>query len=288
MIIAAILFTALTVSTPSEAAERSESSPLISNECGSSVDQNLSESNYREALRLQADGSLARAQDKLSTAIEYAPCNMLAYLARAGVRIERGDIVGALGDVEYVITMKPTLAEAYYVRGQIHMRLHLWASAARDLKLATQLEPDLADAQFFLQLALSSMAQFDFWDAIGSLTRAIAKDDDASTAYFLRSFAYERVGQLTAAISDMNAAIGLSRSAEAFHRRAELFIRTGLDGQALSDLNASITLNPQDAEALADRARLHKRIGDSESAAVDLRKRRAILNQSVQSRLKDN
>ncbi len=288
MITSAILFTALTVSTPSEAAERSENSHLISNECGSSVDHNLSRRNYREALRLQAEGNLTRAQGKLSTAIEYAPCNMLAYLARASVRLERGDIVGALGDVEYVITMKPTLAEAYYVRGQIDMRLHLWASAASELKMAAQLEPDLADAQFFLQLALSSMAQFDFWDAIGSLTRAIAKDGDASTAYFLRSFAYERVGQLTAAISDMNAIIGLSQSAEAFHRRAELFIRVGLDGQALSDLNASITLNPQDAKALADRARLHKRFGNSDSAAIDLRNRRAILNQSVKSRLHDN
>ena len=233
----------------------------------------LSKKSYALGLEYKRRGDLRRAFEFLTTAIEFDPDNALAYAARSNVRSMRGDHLGAIGDADYAIGLDPTLAVAYYNRGLIHARLRMWASAADDFSLAAFLDPDLENGLAFDNLGLALLAQERFSEAIASFSRAIGRNSLPALSYFNRSRAYERSGQLDAAISDMNATIQLvPRYAEFYHRRADLFLRRGIESQALLDLTIALDLDPDDLHARADRALLHERLGNTVAAQDDFRR----------------
>ena len=232
----------------------------------------LSKKSYALGLEYNRRGDLRRAFEFLTTAIEFDPDNALAYSARSNVRSMRGDPLGAIGDADYAIGLDPTLAIAYYNRALIYARLRMWASAADDFSLAAFLDPNVENGLAFDNLGLALLAQEKFSEAIASFSRAIGRNSLPALSYLNRSRAYERSGQLDAAISDMNATIQLvPRYAEFYHRRADLFLRRGIESQALLDLTIALDLDPDDLFARADRALLHERLGNTVAAQEDFR-----------------
>lgn len=149
----------------------------------------------------------------------------------------------------------------------------MWASAADDYSAVAFLDPDFGEGLVFDNLGIAQMVQGKFAEAIVSFSRAIGRSKVPAMSYFKRSLAYQKTGQLDAAISDMNATIqSLPRYAEAHHRRAQQFLRKGLDGLALIDLNTALELDPDDLYARADRALLHERLGNTQAAQDDFRR----------------
>lgn len=228
---------------------------------------------YRLGLALARRGDLAAAQHQFTKAIKFDQRNTWAFVARANIRSLRGDVTGALGDVDYAIHLQPTFALARYVRARVYARERLWASAADEFKAVVVLDHRLATEQLFGEWAIALMAQARFKEAVATFARAIARSAAPAEHYYYRSFAYERLGQLEAAISDLNATISIApRYSEAHHRRSKLFIRKGLDPQALIDLNSALANDSGDLRALADRAALHQRLGNRQAAAADLQR----------------
>ncbi|CAN1723684.1 protein of unknown function [Hyphomicrobium sp. 1Nfss2.1] len=231
----------------------------------------LSKRIYSLAIAQSRGGDLRRAFTLLTKSIRIDPGNALACAARALIRAARGDILGAVGDSDYAIAIDPTLAVAYYNRGLINARVHLWASATEDFKTAALLDPGIGGGVVFDNLGRTLMAQGLFADAIISFTRALSHNPSHAMTYFHRSRAYEKTGQLDAAISDMNASVQAGGAfAEAHHRRAHLFLKRGQDGQALIDLNRALELAPEDDHARADRALLYEQAGDATAARQEL------------------
>lgn len=231
----------------------------------------LSKRLYSLALAQSRGGDLRRAFTLLTKSIRVDPGNALACAARALIRAARGDILGAVGDSDYAIAIDPTLAVAYYNRGLIYAREQLWASATEDFKTAALLDPGIGGGVVFDNLGRTLMEQGLFAEAIISFTRALSHNPSHAMTYFHRSRAYEKTGQLDAAISDMNASVQAGGAfAEAHHRRAHLFLKRGLDGQALIDLNRALELAPEDDHARADRALLYEQAGDAAAARQEL------------------
>lgn len=232
--------------------------------------QSFSQKAYKLGDRYSRSGELRRAYQLLSIAIQFDRDNALAYAARSNVRSMQGDNLGGIGDADYAISLDPTLAAAYYNRGLIYARLGMWVSATDDYTAAAFLDPDLEDGLLYENLGLAQMAQDKFTEAVVSFSRAIGRGSQPADSYFSRSLAYERTGQIDAAISDMNAAIrSVPGYPEAHHRRALLFMRKGFDGPALLDLNNALEHDPGDLIARADRALLQEQMGNAGAAQAD-------------------
>ncbi len=95
----------------------------------------------------------------------------------------------------------------------LRLRVHCMELKRRALRMTLRrrrfLDPNLDDGLLFDNLGLALMAQNKFTEAIADFSRAIGRRLRPATSYFNRSLAYERSGQLDAAISDMNAVIQL-------------------------------------------------------------------------------
>lgn len=198
-------------------------------------------------------GDLSEAAARLRLALRWDKGNARAYASRAQVRLLRGDNLGAVGDADYAISLEPKSALAFYTRGLIYSRMGFWSNASADYRVATQLDPQFRQGLADYGLGWALMARGRYADAIISYTKAIARTPLPAPSYFQRSRAYEQLGDIDAAISDMNAVIrSISQYPEAYHRRAHLFMRKRLHGAALTDLTAAVTNDPNDRFAAED------------------------------------
>lgn len=207
----------------------------------------------RRADELLRRGDLNGAATNLRRALRWDKGNANAYAARAQVRLLRGDNLGALGDADYAVTLAPKSALAFYTRGLINARMGFWSHASADYRIAAELDPQFRQGLADYGLGWALMAQGRYKDAVISYTRAIALTSLPAPSYFQRSRAYEKLGDIEAAISDMNAVIrSIPQYPEAYHRRAHLFMRKRVHGAALSDLTAALAADPSDRFASED------------------------------------
>ncbi len=155
--------------------------------------------------------------------------------------------------VTATIMPNPKAAVVYYIRGLVFSRLGLWPNSSDDFAVASRLDSSFRRGLADYSLGWALMAQGHYSDAIVSFTKAIARSPLPAPSYFQRSRAYEQLGDIDAAISDMNAVIrSIPKYPEAYHRRAHLFMRKRVHGVALNDLTAAVTNDPDDRFAGED------------------------------------
>lgn len=207
----------------------------------------------RSAQLLLQRGDLTGAATHLRLAIGWDKGSAGAYASRAQVRLLRGDNLGAIGDADYAISLQPKSALAFYTRGLIYARMGFWSNATSDYRTATLLDPHFRQGMADYGLGWSLMAQGRYADAVISYTRAVGRMPLPAPSYFQRSRAYEQLGDIDAALSDMNAVIrSIPQYPEAHHRRAHLFMLKRVHGAALSDLTVAIANDPNDRFAVED------------------------------------
>lgn len=211
----------------------------------------------RSAEQLLQKGDLAGAATYLRLAIGWDKASARGYASRAQVRLLRGDNLGAIGDADYAISLQPKSAMGFYTRGLIYARMGFWSNATSDYRAATLLDPQFRQGMADYGLGWSLMAQGRYAEAVVSYTRAVGRMPLPAPSYFQRSRAYEQLGDIDAAISDMNAVIrAIPQYPEAHHRRAHLFMLKRVHGAALSDLTVAVANDPNDLFAGKDIAYL--------------------------------
>ena len=124
--------------------------------------------------------------------------------------------------------------------------------------------------EFYRGMSLFSQGQYA--EAVVSLTKALAPGPDYDI-YLHRGEAFYRLGRLSEALSDMNAALDVAsdereRSAILTNRGATYKEQGELD-RALEDLDQAIQLYPQNAAAFHDRGLVHDLRGDHGKAIAD-------------------
>ncbi|KAL4158174.1 hypothetical protein PRNP1_003953 [Phytophthora ramorum] len=99
------------------------------------------------------------------------------------------------------LSLDPTIAGAYTVRGALHLRDLRFNNALQDFKAAVTTDPTLSEA--WLQIALVYLNHYhDSEECIKACTSALENDAGLTRAIYLRGEAYTRQGNTAAALRD--------------------------------------------------------------------------------------
>jgi tetratricopeptide (TPR) repeat protein len=192
---------------------------------------------------------------------------------RAGALTHKHEYDRALADFNAAIAApgNPLLAEAYTLRGDLHLRMGHDAQALADVNKAIELKPGYAMA--YAIRAQYRLEQNDSPGLLADANMCIRLDPDIADCHALRSQYYTLMGQFGAAQSGADRALALAPSG-AFVRsvRGRLALAQGRHDVAISELNQAIDVEPLAPGAVASRGVAYERIGRTDLAVADYRR----------------
>lgn len=211
------------------------------------------------------------------------------------------DLHGAIIEFTQAIQAQPDFAEAYYQRGLAYFNLGNAPQAILDYADAIRLEP--MNASYYFGRGLAYLAQSNLREALSDANQAVRLNADHAPAYSLRGILCQRLGELTEAIAsykqaaqrylDQKDAVNGRHCLEQIERlqrppapatdassglEVTQFIQQALTkaaagnyASAIADLDWTLQLDPQDAQAYFSRAQVREKMGDDWSALSDYR-----------------
>jgi len=229
-----------------------------------------------------------------------------AYLRRGAASRARGDLAGALADLDHACALAPADAACFAARAAVHEDLRQPDAALADLDTALRLDPALAAARVRRawmrhddqpDAALADLAELDrtlppqsqirssMAELYGDLhqpARALAQldawiqfhrhDIGLADAYNERCWARVLVNvDLDKALDDCDAAVDLDDTAASFlDSRGWVRLRLGQWAKAKSDFDKALARNPEGTNSLYGRAVAQARLGNAAASQADL------------------
>ncbi len=190
------------------------------------------------------------------------------FINRGNIRTVRGDLRGALEDLDRAIRMDPEDDLAHFNRSVTHQKLGDRERALADLESALRLNPRLARA--YVNRAVLRGETRDFLGAIEDCDTALRLEPDGAAALGNRGRARLGLGDLSGALADFERALGAAPDdPKARIGRAEVRRSLGDFVAALADLDAVLRGHPTHVEARLNRGGTRQEAGDLEGALAD-------------------
>jgi serine/threonine protein kinase/Flp pilus assembly protein TadD len=168
-------------------------------------------------------------------------------------------------------------------RAALRLEAEVYPETLADLQKAEELlmqlsptHPRLAEVHNQIGVALSNLERNE--EAVVQYTEALRlhalnpvsyKTSDAWHMYLNRGEAYLELKNYVAALTDLNAAIKIQGSADAYNTRARIHLRTGKLDLALEDANRAIRMAPKGSTGYLRRAEVYLRKGDLPRTLAD-------------------
>lgn len=164
--------------------------------------------------------------------------------------------------VSHALALRPDLAEAHVARGfNLFWHDWDWAGAEIALRLATDLDPQLADARFALAHLLNNLGRFD--EALAEARRARELDPLSPLINTLEAGFLGAAGQHVEAQARIERALALAPDFWiALLARAGMAIAAGRFPDALRDLGRAATLTGGNTQTLALLGMVHAASGE--------------------------
>ncbi len=211
------------------------------------------------------DGAIADA----SRAIELDPAFVKAWSERAFARNYKGDFGGAEADATRAIEMEPGRALLWSLRGATRLREGDIAGALADTSRSLELDPSSAETWDHHGIALGQGG--DLEGQIADDTKALALAPKLAVAWGNRGNARGRRGDAQGEIADQTMALGLDPGLlRSWVGRARAHIELHEYEQALSDASRAIAIAPGSAEGWAYRGVARRFAGDLDGSVDDL------------------
>ena len=174
---------------------------------------------YTEAIKLKTDFSAA-------------------YISRALVYRDKGELDKALHDFDRAIALNPEHPGAYNNRGLAYRRKGELGKALHDFDRAIALNPEYVEAYNDRGLTYDDKGELD--KALHDFDRAIALNPEHPGAYNNRGLAYRRKGELGKALHDFDRAIALNpKLPQAYNNRGKAWLHLGKWQKAKADLTTA-------------------------------------------------
>jgi tetratricopeptide (TPR) repeat protein len=196
--------------------------------------------------------------------------NASDYFLRANEKSDRGDIAGALADLNQAIVINPKYDIAYNNRGLIQYKQNNWSQALADYNQAISINPK-NDSSLNNRGLLKIEKTNDYPGALADLNQAIAINANNSDAFNNRGFLKYLQNNTAGSLADYNQSIAINpKSYSAYNNRGVLkyVLLKDLPG-ALVDFNQSIALNSKYPNPYNNRARIKRDRGDLAGALAD-------------------
>lgn len=127
---------------------------------------------------------------------------------KAGEKVERGDMAGAIAVLDKAIEKRKDLIEAYQMRANLRMMSGDLQGAAGDFSAALELSPN--DAAIYERRARLRMLTRDDAGALKDFDSAIANGSKAERVFAQRGALKRNAGDIDGAIADYHAALALN------------------------------------------------------------------------------
>lgn len=224
-----------------------------------------------EAISKQLQKDFEQAQKLSTQAIQSNPNFSEAYLLRAQVAQEQGNILEALKDAHEAVRFDSRNIKTYLYRASLQKELKNFEAAAQDCQLALQL--DGKNPEIFYQKGLIRMAKGEHSGALQDFQEVLRLSPSFAYAYYQRAFIfYYYKNDMASALKDLDQCITYNpKISEAYRDRGLIRQLEQHDfTQALLDYDRSIQLNPSDSITYFQRGLLKLTDEKYKEAVVDL------------------
>jgi tetratricopeptide (TPR) repeat protein len=192
----------------------------------------------------------------------------LSYRMRAESYRDKGERKQAYADINRALKLSWTV-NGLKVRGNLRLEDGDLAGALHDADAILKIEGDNADA--IALRAMTYAAKKDYAKALPDLDRAIEADGNNALALAARGQIYAAKKDDVRALADLSRAIDLHLAKPAPYRaRAAIHTAKNEPDKAIADLDQAIKLDPTPAEPYFERAALYKAKGNADLAMAGL------------------
>jgi tetratricopeptide (TPR) repeat protein len=193
-------------------------------------------------------GDLQGAIDDFTKAIELSPEDAAAYSNRGMAYSSTGRLERAIEDYDKAVELNPNYAGVYNNWGKTEQDKGDLDKAVKNYDKAIELNPNFADA--YNNRGNAYQAKGDLDKAIKDYDKAIELNPYFALAYFNRGNAYNNKGDHDKAIKNYHKAIELDQNyADVYYNLGQTLVGLGRYDEALESYNQAIKINPDFAEA---------------------------------------
>jgi tetratricopeptide (TPR) repeat protein len=266
----------------------------------------------------QAMNDFQGAMDDFNTSLAYLP-SYDAYLDRAVLKIEQGDIPGALNDLDKATLLNPLSVGSFINKGGIFYQTGNYTEALNNFDHVLQIDPQNSKAYIgkgqikqamndiqgalndfntalsfgksyegYLNRAVLKIERKDFFGALADLDKASHIDSISAELYINRGVVYLNSGDVTQALKEFNKAVEMDNINFLVYLYRAIAENSLTDYQgAISDLDVSIQLHPS-AEAYYYRGMAYKQLGRASKAYGDFKQSASMGNAAAKAEMKQN
>lgn len=225
------------------------------------------------------------------------------YIQEGKAKKNNGVYTEAIKDFSKALAINPQLEEAYYERGQAYFKIQQYSLSLTDYTQAIQIKPQIAENYY--QRGVVNTKLNNTKEALSDFDQSIRLSPTCEYCYVARANLYRKLKLYKKAIADCNQALKLVHNYDhALSTRGLVYLDRREDNRAYEDLRSavnrtpnesifhnnlaeyykivtqsyqtameeyttSIRLNPRNAEAYCQRAKLRLILGDDSEALRD-------------------
>ena len=159
-----------------------------------------SEQFYTQLLEQGERGDLSGAIDNVNWAVRTSPEDVRAFSCRGALHLKQGNLAAALADFSQALQLDPTSHIVYRSRGKLRDRMGDYRGAILDFDKALAIDPQ--DLFIYLARGHVRVSLNNYPAAIADFSQAIAIDPQEPLAYLPRAQTYTKLEELQLAIDD--------------------------------------------------------------------------------------
>ena len=203
----------------------------------------------------------------LDTIVRIVPGYAPALNMRVQVRIEQGDTVSALADLEASLKINKFDSDVYATRALVYLQQHRYEEAEDDLTYAIHLNPK---SSYYINRALTRYYRQELRGAMSDYDLALELDPNNVLGRYNRGLLRAQVGDDNRAIEDFTVVIEYDPSnTMAVFNRALLLMQTGDYEGAKEDLDQVLAEYPNFLYGYQCRAEVYSKLGCYKEAEQD-------------------
>ena len=208
-----------------------------------------------------------RAMAAIDSIRSKSPNYTFAFRFRSEILLERGDTLGAIANLDSVLTIDKYDHSAYMARSIINLGLKRYEEVESDLTQAIKLFPDCGH---YINRSIAREELGNLRGAMDDLDMAVQLDPDNALARMNRGLMREKVGDYNRAIEDYSFVLEcVPDHIRARYARAMLSTQTGDWELAVKDLTKLINEFPDFIDLYTMRAKLYRNMGKDDLALAD-------------------
>lgn len=192
-----------------------------------------------------------------------------AYISRSQYRIQNGDTIGALSDVERALEIDKYSSYGYAQRGMINFMLgNSQDDAISDLSKAIKIDPKIL--AYYINRAVLRYHANDLRGAMADYNHVVEEEPSNTLALYNRGLLRMQVGEYNYAIDDFSQLLNI-RPDDIFavYNRAILYDRLAMYRKAVKDYTRVIEEYPDFAGVYFARSEALRKLGDLKGGKKD-------------------